>query len=191
MAQNLSDMTSKETGMSTEEVEDCVAKYIKKLEHVRYFDFIDLVETLPVKTKIKDKVIDRYLHNADIYTKYSDVDETLAELQKIGYRLGIFSEGSPRFQENKLNNLKITRYLDKELIFIVQSKRSEEYVKSLPPSIIVDDNVDICNMLVKFKQHCIIHLNIEKDKRTTSEKGTQVHGSIRSIDSLKELLDIL
>ena len=90
MAQNLSNMISQETGLSSEEVENYMDRYTEKLEHVTHFDFIELIETLSVDTKTKKRVRDKYFNNSEIYTKYPEVDEVLEELQTRGYRIGIF-----------------------------------------------------------------------------------------------------
>lgn len=112
------------------------------------------------------------------------------ELGKRGYRIGVFSEGTPHFQETKLKNLSIEKYLDKSLIFIGQSKRSDEFIEKLPPAIIVDDNRDVCNILAGHKKHRVIHLNI-KHKAHTPESKSEINSEVVSVENLSELLEIL
>ncbi|MBT6401416.1 HAD family hydrolase [candidate division WWE3 bacterium] len=190
MVQNLINMVVQETNLSLDDVENYHSQYVAKLPQVTRYDFIEFVSTLPVSVKAREKIKSRYLNDSDIYTKYPDVDKILGALHKKGYRIGVFSEGTPRFQENKLKNLQISSFLDTNLIFISQSKRSQEYIGSLPAAIIIDDNIDICNILAIHKKHRTIHLNI-KDKRFTTEKDNEIHNSITSVNSLKELLHIL
>lgn len=190
MARNLSNLLVQETGLSKEEVEDYETIYTENLPHITYFDFIELVNTLPVNKNTKDNIIDRYENEPAIYTKYNTVDEVLKKLYAKGYKIGVFSEGTPHFQETKLKNLRIGAYLDKSLIFIGQSKRSDEFIEKLPASIIVDDNKDVCNILARHKKHKIIHLNI-KHKEFTPENDDEISNSIVSIDELPELLDFI
>lgn len=111
-------------------------------------------------------------------------------MNKIGYKIGIYSEGTPHFQENKLKNLEISHFLEPELIFITQNKRSKKFIDGLPSSIIVDDNVEVCNILATVKRHKIIHLKRE-GKEYTSETAKSVFEEVQTIYSLDELIDIL
>ncbi len=189
MVRNLHAMIAQEADLSKETVEKYHIAYVEKLPHITHFDFVVLINTLPVNDKVKNNIIDRYHNNSEIFTKYEDVDEVLEALHG-KYKIGIFSEGTPHFQENKLKNLKISNFLDSNLVFISQSKRSNEYIDSIPPSIIVDDNVDVCNILASHKRHQVIHLN-RKYKEFTPETNTLVDNSVTSINSLKELIDVL
>lgn len=190
MARNLVLMVAQETGLEKEKVEMCQDEYISQLKEITYFDFIEFIHILPVDSNKKDTVKNQYLNETRIYSKYPNVDKVLNDLYKARYKIGIFSEGTPQFQENKLKNLKIDNLLDPALIFITQNKRSHEYIKSLPPAIIVDDNIDVCNLLAMYKQHKTIYLKRE-NKKFTTEKAKDVEREVSTIHSLEELLDIL
>lgn len=187
---NLDSMISIETGLNLEVVRELQDAYIKTLPQTIYYDFNEFVKTLPINAKVAKRVLDKYRNDKDIYTKYSDVDNVIKELKNRRYDIGIFSEGTPHFQYNKLKNLGIEKYLNKELIFITQSKRSDEYIDSLPACIIVDDNIDVCNILAKHKKHKIYHLNIN-NKAYTPESGNTLNKAITSIENLSQILELL
>lgn len=74
MGKNLFNMLVDETGLSLEEREDYETIYTENLPHITYFDFIELVKTLPIEQETKDRVLDKYENDSGIYTKYGDVD---------------------------------------------------------------------------------------------------------------------
>lgn len=190
MARNLQGMIARETGINDNDVEKYLDQYIDGLDSINRFDFIEFTDLLPIDSTKKDVIQNRYLFDSSIYTKYPHVDEVLRELTEKGYRIGIYSEGIPHFQENKLKNLMITDFVDQNLVFIVQNKRSKEFIQSLPASIIVDDNADICNILVEYAKHRTIYLKRE-NKKYTSEDASDVNPKITTIVSLRGLLDVL
>jgi len=158
-------------------------KYKNSLASVFYFDFIDLLGTLNLERNIKSEIIKDYEENPEIYPSYSDVKPTLKYLKQKGVRMGIFSEGTPGFQKNKLNNLNLKKYIDENLVFIAQSKRLDDFIAKIPRgSYIVDDNPEIINHLIKYKHIKPIYLNRNSDK-----KCNFVFSGIVNIGSLDEL----
>lgn len=190
MVRNLIRMIAHETGMKATNVKNCQNEYISQLKEITHFDFIEFIRTLPVNSTQMNKVENLYLSDTRIYSKYPNVDKVLNSLCKVGYKIGIYSEGTPHFQENKLKNLELSNFLDPSLIFITQNKRSKEYIEALPPSIIIDDNADICNIVASHKKHKIIYLRRE-NKKFTTEKTHEIKVNALTIHSLEELLDIL
>lgn len=190
MVENLYMMVSHESGLTKNEVDGYHEKYIATLPHYTNFDFLKFVDLLPIEDNIKNNIQEKYQSSSDIYTKYPDVDEVLSELKNKGYKLGIFSEGVSRFQETKLKNLHIDQYLEKEYLFITRSKRSDEFLDQLPSSIIIDDNIDVCNIVFRHNKHKIIHLDI-KNKSFSPESDKSISREIISVKSLRDLLHIL
>jgi len=78
---------------------------------------------------------------------FPEVKECLGKL-KDNYNFGIFSEGVPKFQNNKFQAMGIAEYFESDLIFIVNAKDNIEIISKLPKdSIIVDDKENICEFL--------------------------------------------
>ena len=61
-----------------------------------------------------------HIYNVNVYK------ETLEVLEKLKdkYRLGIYSEGTKKFQNHKFKSLGLNKYFDKDLIFIVDDKET-------------------------------------------------------------------
>jgi FMN phosphatase YigB (HAD superfamily) len=66
------------------------------------------------------------------------------------YQLGIFSEGTAKFQNNKFRSMGLNEYFDKDLIFIFDAKDTKEAIQKIPKdAIMVDDKERICEFLTK------------------------------------------
>ena len=96
--------------------------------------------------------------------------------------MGIYSEGTAKFQNHKFRSLGLDRYFDNDLIFIVDAKDTKEVLNKIPKdAIIVDDKETICGFLTKNDIRAI-WLN-RKDNRKSDKFET--------IYSLFDLLDVL
>ncbi|MBU0974457.1 HAD family hydrolase [Patescibacteria group bacterium] len=189
MVSNFTNLIIKKSNLTEEEVIKLTSNYTSSLPHVTYFDFTFLIQTLNLADKQTKQILSEYKNNFELYPKYDQVNKVLSELNILGYSLGIFSEGVPSFQINKLKNLKIDEFIENQYTYITQSKRSESFLSSLPKSVIVDDNIDIVNLINNHGKHYPIHIN-RKGKLYTIEKSSLIKG-ITSINSLSELVDIL
>lgn len=69
-----------------------------------------------------------YIYKESVYKETFPVLEEL----KTRYRLGIYSEGTEKFQNHKFNSLSLNKYFDKDLIFIVDAKDNKETLEKLP-----------------------------------------------------------
>lgn len=175
-----------ETGISQREYEQYNEQYLSTLKKYTYIDFVELINSFPIRNTFKENIIDRYQNDLSLYTKYPDVDETLDYLIHKGYSLGIFSEGVTQFQETKLKNLQISKFINSELIFIHIPKDDHAYLDSLPISITVDDSVDVCNKLVEHGKHMPIHCKSNSNRYAGRNREINSE-EIRSIQRLKEL----
>jgi FMN phosphatase YigB (HAD superfamily) len=64
------------------------------------------------------------------------------------FRLGIFSEGTKKFQNYKFESMGISKYLYKELIFVLDHKTNPGALAKIPQgSIVVDDKESVCEYL--------------------------------------------
>ena len=78
---------------------------------------------------------------------FPEVKECLEKL-KNNYRFGIYSEGVPKFQNNKFQAMGITEHFDSDLIFIVDAKDNVDTISKLPKnSVVIDDKQSICEYL--------------------------------------------
>lgn len=107
---------------------------------------------------------------------YAETSEILLNLSKTN-TLGIFSEGFPRFQKNKLVKSGIINFFDEKFIVIRRRKLTPESLRLIPGECpVVDDNLAVCETLLP--DHRVIWLN-----RKTADK----HAVIRTIQTLNEL----
>lgn len=179
----ISSITHREYG----DIKERINEYIQELDLIYYFDFLDLLEKLNVSAAEYQSIINEYSTNSYIFPKYPDVIPALHQASQKNYSIGIFSEGSPRYQQNKLKNLQIDVFIDKNLVFIGQSKRTDEFLSNIPEgSIIVDDNIDVIAMLNKHGKHTPIFLN-----RAGKNVGKTVPKDVAVIRSLEELQSVL
>lgn len=183
LVQRLNYMISDITHTPYEQVNAHIDEYISSLEIIYYFDFITLVERLPFSENEKDEIIHEFENNRLIYPRFIDAVPTLRYLHSKGYQLGIFSEGTPRYQENKLKNLRVDEYIDNNLVFIGQSKRTDEFLSKIPKgSAIVDDNIEVIHRLVEFGSFRPIYL--QRD-RTSGKVDESKFETIVSLDELR------
>ncbi|MEK7611402.1 MAG: hypothetical protein AAB486_03480 [Patescibacteria group bacterium] len=116
----------------------------------------------------------------DLYRRslYPDTLPSLAKLQA-SHRLGIFTEGFRKFQLTKLKLSGLLPLFNRDLTFIHRRKLTPTAIKRLPKgAIIVDDNLEVVETLLKFPYVTPVWLN-RKDKKK--------HPQIRAIRSLTEL----
>lgn len=178
----LTDLHANTLRITWEEAKGKFEEYVSSIKSPYHFDYIEFAECLSDSPETLNLLLDRYLNDASLYPKYSDVDTTLISLKQIGFDIGIFSEGVPRFQANKLKNLNLSVFQD-NLIFIGQTKRSHEFLGRIPDgATIVDDNPEVIDVLVEYGRFNPIYINREKsDKRPDS-------AMIESLSELPELI---
>lgn len=108
-------------------------------------------------------------------------DDVLTSLPKLTttYRLGVFSEADPVFQERKLDQMGISKWLDPELIFIFRRKENLEAIRALPlPVTIVDDNPRVIQFLSSVPDVMPIWIN---------RKSTETHPVVTTIHTLQSV----
>ena len=162
--------------------------YVKSLNRDREYlpeDFCRLLADDLNRPELYSAVLGLYygLENQWFYSD-SIYPETLIVLEKLKneYRLGIYSEGTYKFQNHKFNSMGISKYFDKELVFIVPAKDTPDVIARIPrDSLVVDDKEIICDFLHTNKIDCV-WVN-KKDKRKSDKYKT--------IQSLLELPAII
>lgn len=91
-----------------------------------------------------------YSTENECWYKDSVFPETYEVFEKIKskYRLGVYSEGTKRFQNYKFNSMGISDLLDKDLIFIFDHKTNPSAISKIPKeAIIIDDKESVCEYL--------------------------------------------
>lgn len=162
-------------------------KYKKDLKNEREFVPEDFISVLSFDFNFKDPKLLLKVFYSKRYSyiyKQSVFRETLKVIDNLKnrYRLGVFSEGTAKFQNHKFNSLGLNEYFDKDLIFIVDAKDTKEVIDRLPKDVvIVDDKERICDFLFENNIDCV-WLN-RKDERK-SDKYKTIH-------TLLELPDVL
>ncbi len=133
----------------------------------------------------KNKILEIYYgQKFRNWYKNSVFNETYEVIEKLKdkYRLGIYSEGTKRFQNYKFDSMGISDLLDKNLIFIFDHKTNPKSISKIPKeAIVVDDKESVCEYLVgnKFKVIWLNKLDIRKSTK------------FKTIHSLLELPGIL
>jgi len=138
-----------------EEVKSIKGSYRATLKNERDYVPEDYIKLLSDNFDFRDRnlLLDTYYgkNYANIYEEsvFPEVREVLNK-SKTDYQLGIYSEGTNRFQTNKFRSMGLNRYFDKDLIFIFDAKDTEEAIKKIPKDVIVvDDKERICKFLDK------------------------------------------
>lgn len=151
-------------------------EYTSTLKHNIDFDPETFADFLCRRFGFKNKKLieDIYYTEKSYYERnvFSDVKEVLNKLI-VGFNLGIFSEGTKRFQNHKFRSLGLNDYFGKDIIFIQDAKDTEEIVKELPVgAVIVDDKEDICEFVTKHGFHAIW---LNKKDNKVSDKFQTIH----------------
>ncbi len=161
--------------------------YRATLENEREYVPEDYIKLLSDRFNFKNiqPLLDAYYGKESSYA-YEDAVflETKIVLNKLKnkFRLGIFSEGTEKFQKHKFKSMNLNKYFDKDLIFIFDAKDTMEVINRLPKSaIVVDDKESICNFLHKGGVKCI----------WLNKKDDGVNDNFRTIHDLLELPEIL
>ncbi len=88
----------------------------------------------------------KYIYEESVFLETFEVFEKL----KSKYRIGIYSEGTKKFQNNKFKSMNLGRYVDNSLVYILGAKDNGRALIKIPKnSIIVDDKEHICEFLFK------------------------------------------
>lgn len=179
-------MISEISSINIDEVNKLTEKYINSLDAIFFFDFVEMLNTFELSDEVYRGIIDQYENNTELYPKFADVISSLEQCKGIGMRIGIFSEGTPNFQHNKLKNLNVDKYIDDDLVFIAQTKRTKNFLDSLPAGCtIVDDNSEVIDVLAEDGRFNIIHIVRESSKYPKSS-----YKNIKVINSLNEILNL-
>jgi len=196
------------TLIDTDQLKDQLFRHLTKLLNISFKEFedakIEYMKTLPTYQKGQKsspdfdykkflqhmcqscqadfkKVEGAFYQKDDIYRDalFTDTVSTLKALfQK--RQLGIFSEGFPEYQVNKLTQSRILKYFDHDLSFIDRDKLTSEMFEKLPERVtIVDDHLPILEVISQKTSHLPIWLN-----RKNSQKDPQ----IKTIHTLKDLV---
>lgn len=160
--------------------------YFKTLTNERYFNVPDYAQFLSTRFgKDVDKSIVNVFYSSEHKHIYSDcVFKEAIEIFEMlkEWNLGIYSEGTNDFQNNKFDSMNLNKYFSKDLVFIVDAKDTKEVLKRIPTeSIIIDDKETICQFLTDSGIRAI-WIN-RKDKRKSD--------NFETIYSLLELPAIL
>jgi len=118
--------------------------------------------------------------NKEVYegSVYPRTKEYLGRLKKVGYELGIFSEGNYQYQINKLKFGGLSDLFDPKLLIILDKKCRKEAVGKMAGGVVVDDCREVISYLTRFGDIRPIWLNRKKEP--------EVEG-VATIYSLEEL----
>lgn len=162
------------------------ADYFKTLTNERYFNVPDYAQFMSSKFRkgVTKSIVNvfysdehKHIYKDCVFDESSEVLDTLSD-----WNLGIYSEGTSKFQNNKFNSLGLLKYFDKNLVFIVDEKSTLEVIGKIPKgSIVIDDKETVCQFLTNNGVRAI-WIN-RKDNRKSN--------NFETIHSLLELSSII
>jgi FMN phosphatase YigB (HAD superfamily) len=138
---------AKKLNLSNEEFKQKKDKYVASLSDQNFVPKT-FVEHISQRENVDELVNEIFQTNVD-YSEYL-YPESLEILQQLSksYTLGIFSEGDPDWQMEKIVKTKILSYFDQEYVFVHQNKTTKEALDLLPEgSFIIDDKPKIIEKL--------------------------------------------
>lgn len=137
---------------SYEDFKNAEADYFKTLTNERYFNVPDYAQFLSLKFKkdVAKLIVNvfysdeyKYIYKDCIFKESIEILDILKE-----WNLGIYSEGTLDFQNNKFKSMNLNKYFNNDLIFIVAAKDTKDVVSKIPKeSIVIDDKERICQFL--------------------------------------------
>lgn len=174
-------------GATEEDIRMALDDFIGSLSADREFNPENFVEFVSARFNFKNpELLLDVVYGDDNKHLYRELifPETHEILEKLGerYRVGIFSEGTLKYQNYKFKSMEISQYLDEDLVFILDHKTNPEVLSKIPEgAIVIDDKESVCRYLHDNGVR-VIWLN---KKDTTKSKDFD------TIFDLKEVVDIL
>jgi FMN phosphatase YigB (HAD superfamily) len=163
--------------VDTQKIETAKNEYRATLKNEREYIPEDFLRHLSKKIKFEnhESLLNIYYGEEFKYiyedAVYPEVKIVLDKL-KGKYRLGVFSEGTKKFQSHKFRSMDLNEYFDDDLIFIRDAKDTKEIIDEIPKgAIIVDDKERICDFLFANGVQCI-WLNKKDDRISKNYKTT-------------------
>jgi phosphoglycolate phosphatase-like HAD superfamily hydrolase len=174
-------------GISISNLTQTRTNYLNKLEKSSDFsinDYLKIVAKQHKKTlkELREVFLDKKNFRNCLY---EDVQPVLKSLKKSGYKLGIFSEGFPEFQEHKLKVNKLEKFFDQQYLHILRRKLDNKMLSNLPnKTMIVDDKPVVIEKLKSFAN--IIPIQIVRENKKDNSIVCKKH-----ISNLSELINLL
>jgi FMN phosphatase YigB (HAD superfamily) len=134
---------------------------------------LNLSKTLNLDFAKLDRSIKEILENENYQSLvFPNVEEYLAKLKALDYRLGIFSEGDSWFQNLKLIKSRLLKYFDKTLIHYFENKLENANVL-VSNSVVFDDSEEKLKELNKLRLD-IKTIMVNKDKGLSTFSINQI-----------------
>lgn len=169
-----------------EKIKKIQNEYISTLKNERDYTPNDYLKVLAESFQIELKpLLDTYYGKENSYAYENAVfPQTRVVLNQLKdkFRMGIFSEGTKKFQNHKFRSMNLNEFFDDELIFINEAKDTMEVLNKIPEgAVVIDDKESICNFLYESGIKCI----------WLNKKDNRVSDKFQTIHSLLELSRIL
>lgn len=175
-----------------EKVDELNKGYLSTLKNEKYFNPKDFCEYFSERTNHHSSLIYKEAFNKPATYKkslYKDTKISLIELDKAGYKLGIYSEGFKYFQILKLKNSNIFELFDNKLIFISRNKTQKAVINKLPKmAILVDDKLSVLETVNSFRKD-ICSVLIKRNSNVNS--SNVIPSKLIIIELLRDLKDAL
>lgn len=149
-------------GIKPEEYRAANDQYKASLENLEFFEPREMSRFTGEKLGVNaDLIYKHYMHPAVLLqSKFPDVDRTLRFFKEQGFHIGIYSAAVHKdFQLAKLKGMQIFDYFESDLIFIDPNKESADFMKKIPPSIIVEDSLRILRAINGYEKILSVFIN--------------------------------
>lgn len=155
--------------------ENARESYDRSLKERRFFHPHTYTKHLAAKLGLEHNALKKHYYEKTNYAN-SLFEETKKVLEKLNQKfiLGIFSEGGIVNQMKKIKHGELLHYFNPTYLYIYANKRTSRVINSLPrKAIIIDDNPDVIDILLKREDLVPIWLN-RKDQ-TNHPKAYTIH----------------
>lgn len=141
------------TQLTAAQVEEGMRAYVSSVDHLEftpegYAQFMaELFSVVP------SDIIKIYLTTPSYIAQFvfPEVKQTLTELVKRGWKIGVFSAAVPGYQRLRIEATGILEYVEKELVIIDPKKTGIDALEKLPDDVIIVD--DDKNVIEKLARH--------------------------------------
>jgi len=144
-------------------------RYWQTIQKPTLFDPEQYLTHLAVSFEAQRPALSNLFYTQDFYESslFPDVKDMLAALAS-NFKLGIYSEGTPTFQVQKLELAGIKDFFKPELIFVSSDKIEPQFLATLPDATIIDDRLLVIETLAKEVRFQPVWLNRDSLSQKTN-----------------------
>ena len=150
-------------------------KYDKSLKKRTFFHPKSMASHMAEELGLDQKILQNSYYQS-AHFEQSLFKEAKEVLEKIGQKnvLGVFTEGYKDLQTRKIKQGQIAHHFDHKHVYVFFNKRTKRVLNLIPKNaVIVDDNPEIIEILLKRSDLTVIWLN--RENKTKHPKAYTIH----------------